>query len=289
MGLRSDGRMERPIMFTGDLVRKVMAGEKTETRRPVRLPAGYEHGEVYAYGGRSGDRFLLECDPGPHRALKCPYGLPGDLLWVRETFGTIEGGERWVYRADDGWAENEPESKEMLDGHRWRPAIHMPREASRVLLVVDSVRIEPVQDITDEGARAEGFADRAAFLAAWQAMYPKGEKAWDNNPWVWVVSFKVEEEMMDDLTKRLQRREALALARLRRHSEFGICPGCGEVFTRAEVAEQMWPTMPKGRPRAWSHDPCLYEVLEGTGVPIMVRPEGDVVVVRWVNGTRRSQ
>lgn len=192
MAPREDGRTERPILFSGPLVRAILEGRKTETRRPVRLPAGYEHGEVYAYGGRSGDRFVLECDPGPHRAVKCPYGLPGDLLWVRETFGTVEGGQCCVYRADDGWAENEPESKEMLDGHRWRPSIHMPRWASRLLLAVKSVRIEPVQDITDAGAVAEGLADRAAFEAAWQAMYPKGEKAWDANPWVWVVSFERE-------------------------------------------------------------------------------------------------
>ena len=229
---------EKPILFSGEMVRAILSGRKTETRRIVRLPPGYEHGEVYGYGGCHGGLHALACDPGPSRAIRCPYGAPGDRLWVRETWGVAcrpDPYEGWVdgleYRADEIGMDdldplplhpaNNPPDTDLDSFSRggWRPSIHMPRWASRLTLDVVSVRVERLQDITEDGARREGV-DRGApwfppgqwappdedpnlvgygrgnfalqnFRVLWDHI--NGKRAtWDSNPWVWVVSFKVE-------------------------------------------------------------------------------------------------
>jgi hypothetical protein len=127
--------------------------------------------------------------------VKCPYGLPGDRLWVRETWGPrITNGEpdprqQYVkYRADD--VDDSPCDEN--DWHewedRWRPSIHMPRWASRITLEVTGVRIERLQDISEADARAEGVVDTLAFEELWDSI--NGSGAWDANPWCWCISFK---------------------------------------------------------------------------------------------------
>ena len=203
---------EYPILYAGQMVRQILAGYKTETRRIVKLPDGYEHNEVGAYCGLTlGMKHHLFCDPGPDIQLRCPYGVPGDRLWVRETWQAIhvyrdfetghgedfdvavtipkdDGGGWWraVHAATDPQRNSDKDDR----GFLWRPSIHMPRWACRLLLDVVSVRAERLQDITETGAIAEGVASIEEYRVLWDSLAPVGSR-WVNNPWVWVVGFKV--------------------------------------------------------------------------------------------------
>lgn len=235
---------ERPILFSGPMVRAILAGKKTQTRRPLkpqppsvdavqRLAGDGYHlfqpvREDLAYWGVAGPVWAVREEAGV-ASWRCPYGAPGDRLWVRETWqqmptGPCRAGEatgrpnwpgvgerphvpsRWnpecsiVYRADG----------EIPD--RWRPGIHMPRWASRLSLEVTGVRVERLDAITEEDARAEGMAfdgrwwlggthhikgtprclatAREALLDRWDGMYGGGDYERDANPWVWVVEFR---------------------------------------------------------------------------------------------------
>ncbi len=212
---------EIPILFAGWKVRAILDGA-TQTRRPVKPQPNPRYMETIRldkdYGWRIGNE-------AGGVFIKCPYGQPGDRLWVRETFqplyaegyhaGTVDWktGEGYAvsYRATDG-------VKEFMDfthdgdgelSTRCWPSIHMPRWASRLTLEVVSVRVERVQEITEEDARAEGvepivvattqkdyngesvemLSHTAAFLNAWDSIYSK-TYPWDSNPWVSVTEFR---------------------------------------------------------------------------------------------------
>lgn len=188
---------ERPILFSAPMVRAILNGTKTQTRRAVK------------------DRHI---DSAPPACIfqwlreRCTYGQPGDRLWVRET---------WAYgvhalaaeRDEDGpfvYAADGTDQGRLCD--RWRPSIHMPREASRILLEITSVRVEPLQDISEADAVAEGIARDGdgyerfhvdpdapvgqsftrnpvlAYRGLWD--YINGGGAWDKNPLVWVIEFR---------------------------------------------------------------------------------------------------
>lgn len=203
---------ERPILFSGPMVRAILEGRKTMTRRAVKLRHGADvvvvNGQVWKparvdYAGY----------------VDCPYGQPGDRLWVRETWTCVHGvpeaggvphTDDFVrYRADAGAAEK------LIDEIKcWHPSIHMPRVYSRILLEVTAVRVERLQDITEADAQAEGvervvvgsgwrrYCDpdseevgvppcgdaRRSFRSLWK--YINGAESWNANPWVWVVEFK---------------------------------------------------------------------------------------------------
>lgn len=192
-----DSWKELPILFSGDMVRAILREmqPKTQTRRPVMHPLDAD--------------FWDPARPGVH--IRCPYGGLGDRLWVRETWCPRSNGatmleriQRPFYRADG----DESDVSRMY-GWRWRPSIHMPRWASRITLPVVAVRIERVQSITAEDARAEGvtvprcdcevcsrgaaicLADATrcieGFRDLWSATY--GRASWEANPWVWVVEW----------------------------------------------------------------------------------------------------
>jgi hypothetical protein len=142
---------ERPILFSAPMVRALLDGRKTQTRRIVKGTAAEWLADPIG--------FLPEfvADPGNHL---CPYGVPGDLLWVREAFaylsdcrhndpGTRALAEGCFYRADDGATQS--------DISRWRPSIHMPRFLSRLTLRITDVRVERLQDISEADAVAEGL------------------------------------------------------------------------------------------------------------------------------------
>jgi hypothetical protein len=202
---------ERPILMSGPLVREILAGRKDVTRRPVKLDraprcsrdcAGIEPERAFVNRGLGapGEEYLsVPCHDGAAQRMWCPYGAPGDRLWVRETWQQVSptpmrdwpgiggrncGPSRWnpacriVWRADG----------EMPAKERWRPGIHMPRWACRLVLDVLGVRVERLHEITDEDVRREGVADHAAFIAKWQEIY--GAESWDANPWVWIIEFR---------------------------------------------------------------------------------------------------
>ncbi|MBK3439301.1 hypothetical protein [Pseudomonas sp. MF7448] len=199
---------ERPILFKGPLVRAILSGQKTVTRRLLKMPHGFW--ETSATG---------ELVPIP---ANCPYGKPGDRLWVREGFGEIydycEHPEMpgcpdenwhiaWKYRADGDFDMKEWDG--VFTG--WKPSIHMPRAACRILLEITAVRVERLQDINDaeierEGIDLDALADgqdrydmchagsgadgRPTLRTAWRHLWESTGGDWDANPWVWVVEFK---------------------------------------------------------------------------------------------------
>jgi len=198
---------ERPILFSAPMVRAILEGRKTQTRRIIKeqpLP-----GCIGAYG--VGIPFIR----GKNGDVRCPYGQLGDRLWVRETFHTVDG-HRAFYRAD--YNHNPKGDKE--HGIVWTPSIHMPRWASRINLEVTGVRVEQLNEISVEDAKAEGIKQaREPLSYLWNADYPdkgcgtsgddkepgpvaayhhlwtsiNGVGSWNKNPWVWVVEFKVVE------------------------------------------------------------------------------------------------
>lgn len=227
-GLPESGRKERPILFSGAMVQAILSGRKTQTRRVVRkqFAVDAEPAEVSAtspegwqISGHSG-LWWDDCGACIDDAIRCPFGMPGDRLWVRETWQCIrqakngqrstEGpplppieGFRWTEYAASPSDEPPP---------RWRPSIHMPRWASRITLEVTGVRVERLNDISEKDAIAEGIAydDSVPFNGPWFASqedsqgygWPKdayqalwehinGDGSWAANPWVWVVEFRV--------------------------------------------------------------------------------------------------
>lgn len=192
--------VQRPIIFSTAMVRAVRMG-KHKTRRVVRFDpcSGY----IVEPGGR---RRWHRDDPAA--VAGCPYGCPGDQLWVRETWQawrrTSWEHDEWEPLTRDGrgglpwsaWRElyGEPDSIEYratsISQGPWTPAIHMPRWASRTLLDVKTIGLERLQQITDEEAIAEGVASREEFFALWDLL--NGSRvgaAVKDNPYVWVVGF----------------------------------------------------------------------------------------------------
>lgn len=205
------------------MVRAILDGAKTQTRRIIGpQPDGDTAGMVLCDDGEHWMNYVLPMDPADVRATdlstgwKCPYGAKNDTLWVRETHAFIWPGDHSVperecnveYRADtDGeslpgdWPEDmrgDPERP------LWRPSIHMPRWASRLTLRVENVRVERLQDISEDEAKAEGIKPsdkpgfyetpardyakpRVAFQRLWESI--NGAGSWEANPWVWVVEF----------------------------------------------------------------------------------------------------
>lgn len=176
---------EHPILFSGEMVRAILEGRKTQTRRVITVPvsdahAGRPHSPMVKHNG---DWYK------PHEWS--PYGVPGDRLWVRETWAKPYVNCDAVFRADYKGAG-------IL---KWKPSIHMPRWASRITLDVVNVRVERVQDISEEDARAEGIDDgwlvreqfpeaRIAYRYLWDSINAKRGYGWATNPWVWVIEFK---------------------------------------------------------------------------------------------------
>lgn len=186
---------ELPILFSGAMVRALLAGEKTQTRRILK-------GANHVSAGGVPLKFK-----GSHiEEVCCPYGWIGDRLWVRETFARVDGqSQPWIetdYRAT--YKHGDRLGDTLGFKKRWTPAIHMPRHASRITLEVTGVRVEHLQNISSDDAYAEGAAAWAAevvkdgnkfssAIAAYRALWGQinGPDSWATNPWVWVVDFKV--------------------------------------------------------------------------------------------------
>ena len=182
----------KPILFNGEMVRAILDGRKICTRRLVKhnvdavlnSPYHMEHPETE-------DVWLIK------RLCRAPYD-PGDILYVRETWcglpvneaGHFRGHPIYYYRADgdlrpEGWRG------------AWHPSIHMPKEAARIWLKVTDVRVERLQDMTDDDAEAEGCFDYTStalgFPDVWDSTIKKSDRdryGWAANPWVWVIQFE---------------------------------------------------------------------------------------------------
>ena len=171
---------EKPILFSAQMVRAILEGRKTQTRRVIKPQpeADLDPSTVVAAWDTG---FIDE---------KCPYGETGDHLWIRENFWKDKDtGKCLGYCADDEgkYANNKTVKK--------TPSIHIPRVASRITLEITAIRVERLQDISEEDALAEG-------IQVWESELPteqfkdlwvsiNGEQSWDKNPFVWVIEFKV--------------------------------------------------------------------------------------------------
>lgn len=195
---------ERPILFNGDMVRALLDGRKTQTRRIVKTCR--ERGmQGPVVRGKKGEVATISFAA---TAGLCPYGQPGDRLWVRETHGykiRSVGGtphESIAYRATDPDAVHCYGSSGDEVAMKWRPSIFMPRRHSRITLEIVSVRVERLQDIKPEDCIAEGCTgghgsisgygysatEKEHFRNLWESI--NGPESWEANPWVWVVEFK---------------------------------------------------------------------------------------------------
>lgn len=194
-----------PILFNTDMVRAILDGRKTVTRRVAKkIPA--ETHRIEPMQPFDGGALKFECHWGGYMpdvqgfkdgmaVVKPPY-QPGDILYVRETWQYIGfAGE------DNGYVYKAPENgklwQEETEGWKWRPSIHMPKEAARIWLKVTDVRAERLQDISDEQLRKEGFIPEVQghfkFKWTWNSTLKKSDidrYGWDANPWVWVIGFE---------------------------------------------------------------------------------------------------
>lgn len=182
---------EIPILFSTDMVRALLAGRKTMTRRIVKMYATSDNNPL-----RQNATWLQE-------NKTCPYGVPGDVLWVRESFcpGYFDGGKN-AYKAD--WNAI---AAEYVNKPKWKPSIHMPKEVCRLFLKVKFVRVERLQDISTKDCIEEGILNEtnhpygfkiygtkttggtgASFKSFWNSI--NGQHSWDENPWVWVIEFE---------------------------------------------------------------------------------------------------
>lgn len=206
---------ERPILFSAPMVRAILDGSKTQTRRLVK-PAPQMVTDQCVAPWEGDPASLLRLLQQNKRG--CPYGQPGDRLWVRETWMDLAGTgvehydaqgrrQRYAYGADTLPGSYGDEARKAY-GLKWRPSIHMPRAASRMLLGVTSVSVERLQGISEADAIAEGIERRVdacgewahyadtglttdaigSYRSLWELI--NGPASWKANPWVWVVEFK---------------------------------------------------------------------------------------------------
>ena len=214
---------EHPIIFNGEMVRAILDGRKTQTRRQVKdyqQPKLDGDGEWFSIAQRDprwgfgvSGKSENECANNLAESGCCPFGRIGDRLWVRETWRQFSSSDEcgcsespcncprngtFLFKA----SHDDSESK-------WKPSIHMPRSACRIILEITNVRVERLQDISEQDACAEGVSQlhggfwkhyqpgwtqhqlsaRGSFVTLWSSIY--GADFWSSNPWVWVIEFKV--------------------------------------------------------------------------------------------------
>ncbi|HCF8297135.1 TPA: hypothetical protein NIV23_005187 [Klebsiella pneumoniae] len=219
---------ERGMIFNAEMVRALLDGRKTQTRRPIK----WKQTRFTEIGEREDGSKWPWSEDAEHACdfwHPCPFGAVGDRIWVRETWGVVSHAFSddglmidWVpdrpataihempfgngyysgyaiYAADGDFTWGDDDGYE--DGRScWKPSIHMPRAASRILLEITDVRVERLRSMSQDDARAEGVIAASgpmeaglAFRELWDSIY--GEESWKANPWVWVIKFKQIEEL----------------------------------------------------------------------------------------------
>ncbi len=193
----------KPIIFSTAMVKAILENRKRHTRRVVKpQPPDSAPRTIDCHWLEDGYGFFDE-----ERDYKCPYGTPGDILWVRETWleNAPSGVSKYFYKAE---APEEVILQAKAFGYKWRPPIFMPKEAARLFLKVLSVRVERLQEITSIDALAEGtsepyacrsqsgydFEMRVQFKELWDSIYEKRGDGWSTNPYVWVIEFERKEK-----------------------------------------------------------------------------------------------
>lgn len=202
---------ERPIIFSSPMVRSILDGRKTQTRRVVKLRGGHEQ-ELIGTRGKFDAAFSEDIDSG----VNCPYGLPGDRLWVREKWtGTFHLENFHIAYAADGserFADAPPGyvlPKSALKPDNWVTPLFMPRWSSRITLEITDVRVQRIQEISEQDSLSEGAEldsdgfplghpplddgyDTATewFSDLWDSINAKRGFGWESNPWVWAITFQ---------------------------------------------------------------------------------------------------
>lgn len=206
---------ERGMIFNGEMVRAILDGRKTQTRRPIK----WKQTRFTEIGEREDGSKWPWSEDAEHACdfwHPCPFGAVGDRIWVRETFAALESGSYEQVKPQEGhcqdlrYAATDRLAKSDADirGYKWVPSIHMPRWASRILLEITDVRVERLNSIHDVDAMREGIQNLTtcshadfgipgvvnaqhpvrAFQLLWESIY--GADSWRANPWVWVIEFK---------------------------------------------------------------------------------------------------
>ncbi|HDY86590.1 MAG TPA: hypothetical protein ENH82_00570 [bacterium] len=199
---------ERPILFSGEMVRAILDRRKTQTCRVIKGIDGVWKSIEENHSEVEPNKAFIQNQYGDYSDMPCPYGKPGDRLWMRERF-LLSTGEFAptleeemskkpipMYYADD--------NPRYRDKDKWKPSIHMPRWASRILLEIVDIRVERLQDIGMKDIIAEGIDGehrkgrmasieqlRSRFRNLWDSINKKRGYGWAANPWVWKISFKV--------------------------------------------------------------------------------------------------
>lgn len=187
----------KPILFNTQMVQAILEGRKTTTRRIIKVNNSLE------FMGFKEGKALLGKGCCIHETIKAPY-MPGDILYVRETWGISNSlGDfarnnrtaEYVYKAGYSKGERIPMVREQEKNLGvWKPSIHMPKDVARIFLKVTSARVERLQDITEDGIRAEGITEEwpphamDKFRKLWDSTTK--EYRWETNPWVWVIEFE---------------------------------------------------------------------------------------------------
>lgn len=186
----------RPMIFSGPMVRAILEGRKTQTRRLMKPqpPAWIEDLGYTAFtpGGYISGRGTYRGEPA-EKFFRGPKWAKGERLWVREAFAESSG--RHIFKADfnleDGFGS------EVIDTTTgecvplvWKPSIHMPRIASRITLEITDVRVERLREISEADKLAEGATPSMLFGTVWRMLHTKPGTRWEDSPWVWVISFR---------------------------------------------------------------------------------------------------
>ncbi len=207
----------RPILFSTPMVQAILEGRKTQTRRVIKeIRQSKYHENRFDFSFKKCAAVNIEKEDICSNELplislldQCPYGQPGDVLWVRETWALLSDHPyptQYLYAATD----------KKTPGSKWKPSIFMPREACRLFLKITNIRVERLQDISESDSSKEGIKMRVggvtpydsfyqipnnptqfqtakqAFKSLWQSI--NGPESWDSNPFVWVIEFEKTEK-----------------------------------------------------------------------------------------------
>lgn len=231
--------MVRPILFNGEMVRAILEGRKTVTRRIIKQDKinAVVNSPVRKENPKIPDSNFINC------LVDAPYQR-GDILYVRETWNG-DWCDHYIYRADGGSAKTAGYNQEP----KWRPSIHMPKKAARIWLKVKDVRAERLQDIGIDGCEKEGVwcgnnGDIFAFMKLWDSTIKKPDidcYGWNANPWVWVIEFerceKPEPCILRGVEPAEEKRPCIGYGGAWADEPCEMCKGCSQCTGNDEEAE----------------------------------------------------